>query len=80
MLQQVKDENGVILLPDPRNVLSTWTPNDQEPYIKGEKLLIHNRTLHFFGSLPEITLLDEDKKGTSNQGGREEEKCDSQFP
>ena len=49
VLQQAKDENGVILLPDQRNVLSTWTPNEQEPF-KGEKILIHNRTLHFFSS------------------------------
>ena len=49
VLQQAQDENGVILLPDPNNVLNTWTPNEQEP-ISGEKILISNRTLHFFSS------------------------------
>ena len=48
VLEQTKDENDVILLPDLGNVLSTWTPNEEETY-KGEKILMHNRILHFSG-------------------------------
>ena len=79
VLQQAQDENGVILLPDPKNVFSFWTPNEQETY-SGEKILKHNRILHFSGDLSETELLDEETKAATNQDEGEEEKGDSQFP
>ena len=58
MLEAAKAEKGGIVLPDARNVFSTWDPNYHLSVNKGEILTIMSQPLHFYGPFPKSAQPD----------------------